>query len=215
MNKDILNQLTADEQHAASKIVEAAETMQVSPTFRWDLETQLMEKYKTQRQSIQGWFTKFAGNMGWAFLAIGVVFLLSWTIRSLVPNLSAASNTTPTPMNSFEQNVRAGNICRGPLAVAHNYSVALTNQAKTGFITLDEQETIGELRSLVWSPDGKQLALVGNTTGTGNIYLTDSTGSSLQPVLANSELGYLMDAAWSHDGQQLSRGHCKTTRLCM
>ncbi len=203
MNKNILNQLTADEQNAALKIVEAAETMKVAPTFRWDLETQLMEKYQTKRQPAHGWFTKFAMNAGWAFLAVSAVFLLSWMIRSLVPNISPASNTTPTPVISFEEDVRAGNRCQGPLALAHNYSVALTKPDKTGFITLDEQQTIGELRSLAWSPDGKQLALVGNTMGTGNIYLTDSEGGPLQPVLANSELGYLMNVAWSHDGKQL------------
>jgi Tol biopolymer transport system component len=114
-----------------------------------------------------------------------------------------ASGETPTSVLSFETNVRAGNICSGPLAVAHNYSAALTNQNKTGFVTLDEQETIGELRSIAWSPDGKQLAIVGNTTGTGNIYLTDSTGNLLQPVVSNSELGYLMTVAWSRDGKRL------------
>jgi len=203
MNKDILNQLPAEEQNAASKLFSAADTLKVSPTFRWDLETQLMEKYKTKRQTARGWYTKFTMNMGWAFLAVGAVFLLSWMIRSLVPNISPASNTTTTPVISFEADVRAGNRCQGPLAVAHNYSVALTNQDKTGIITLDEREAIGELRSLAWSPDGKQLAIVGNTTGNGNIYLTDSTGSPLQPVLSNSELGYLMDVAWSRDGKQL------------
>lgn len=203
MNKDILNQLAADEQNAAQQLVEAAETIKVTSTFRWDLETQLMEKYQTKQQPTHGWFTKFAMTTGWAFLAVSAVFLLSWTIRSLVPNISPASNATPTPVISFEADVRAGNRCQGPLALAHNFSVALTKPDKTGFITLDEQQTIGELRSLVWSPNGKQLALVGNTTGTGNIYLTDATGSSLHPVLANSELGYLMDVAWSRDGKQL------------
>ena len=162
-----------------------------------------MEKYQTKRQPAHSWFTKFAMNAGWAFLAVSAVFLLSWMIRSLVPNISPASNATPTPVISFEADVRAGNRCHGPLAVAHNFSVASANQDKTGFITLDEQRAIGELRSLAWSPDGKQLALVGNTMGTGNIYLTDSQGSLLQPVLTNSELGYLMDVAWSHNGKQL------------
>lgn len=68
---------------------------------------------------------------------------------------------------------------------------------------LDEQKAIGELRSFAWSPDGRQLALMGNTTGRGNIYLTDSAGDQLQPVLSDSEVGYLRDAAWSRDGKQL------------
>ena len=51
-------------------------------------------------------------------------------------------------------------------------------------------------------PMVRQLAVVGNTAGNGNIYLTDSAGNPLQPVLANSEIGYLRDAAWSRDGKQ-------------
>jgi Tol biopolymer transport system component len=58
------------------------------------------------------------------------------------------------------------------------------------------------LRSFSWSADGKQLAILGNSQGRGNIYLTNLHGTSLQPVLANSQLGYLMDAAWSRDGKQ-------------
>jgi Tol biopolymer transport system component len=141
--------------------------------------------------------------MGWAFLAVGAVFMLSSIIRSLIPNLSVAAGETPTQIVSFEQSVRAGHICKGPLAAGHNYSAFITNADKTGFVEFDEQKVIGELRALAMSPDGKQLAVVGNTTGTGNIYLADTNGGPLQPVLANSELGYLMDVAWSRDGKQL------------
>jgi len=202
MNKEIINQVTTEEKPAASKLNSIAETMHVSQSFRLNLETQLMDAYKTRKQPVQGWQTKLAGSLSWVALAALGIFALSWTIRSLVPSLSPASEVTPTSIVSFEANVRAGNACAGPLAVAHNFSVALTNQAKTGFIILDEQRTIGELRSLAWSPDGSQLAIIGNTTGNGNIYLTDATAYSLKPVLSNSELGYLFDAAWSRDGKQ-------------
>lgn len=202
MNKDVLNQIPADEQPVASKLNSAAEDIQLSPAFQWELETQLMEKYKTKTQPALGWYTKITTAVGWAFAAICVVFLLNWTIRSLVPSISPASGETPTVTISFEGNVRAGNICAGPLAVAHNFSVSLTNQDKTGFVPLDGQKAIGELRSFDWSPNG-QLAVVGNTAGNGNIYLVDSADNSLQPLIFNSELGYLMDVAWSQDGKQL------------
>ncbi len=44
---------------------------------------------------------------------------------------------------------------------------------------------------------------IGNNAGAGNIHLTDSTGAALQPLVPNSEIGYLRDAAWSRDGKQL------------
>jgi Tol biopolymer transport system component len=66
-------------------------------------------------------------------------------------------------------------------------------------------QDIGELRALAWSPDGSRLALVGNTRGSGNLYLWDPAGDSdkLQPVLAQTDFGYLMGVSWSPDGQQL------------
>jgi Tol biopolymer transport system component len=91
----------------------------------------------------------------------------------------------------------------GPLAVEHGFAVFLTNPEKAEFAVLDAGNTIGELRSFTWSADGKQLAIVGNSMGSGNIYITDPKGSQLLPVLPNGELGYLMDAAWSRDGKQI------------
>ena len=204
MNKEILNQIPSDEQRIASELNSVAEGMQLSPTFQWDLETQLMDKAKKQNQPKQGWYTNILTAVSWALVALGAVFLLSWTMRSLIPNLQPATVESPTPEMSFEAKVRVGNICAGPLALAHNFSVFMTNQDKTAFVSLDEQNAIGELRSFAWSPDGKQLAVVGNTTGTGNIYLTDSADHPLQPVIPNSELGYLMEVAWSPDGKQLA-----------
>ena len=201
MNKDLLKQLPADEQPIAWTLDSVAEDMQVPSAFIWDLETQLIEKYKTKSRPAQGWYTKIAVPVGWAILALAAVFLLNQIIRSVAFNQPSPSGGTSAPEMSFEQNVRKGDICEGPLAVAHNFSVSLTNQDKTGFEMLDEHKTIGELRSFAWSPDGRQLAVLGNTAGNGNIYLTD-VRKPLQVVLSNSEVGYLRDVAWSHDGKQ-------------
>ncbi|HNS62080.1 MAG TPA: hypothetical protein PKK96_13830, partial [Anaerolineales bacterium] len=140
----------------------------------------------------------------WTFAAVLGFFLFNWAIRSIILSEQApgSSNTEIPSSDTFESNVRQGNICEGPLALAHGFSVYVTNQNKTGFIELDDQRAIGELRSFAWSEDG-QLAVVGNTTGTGIIYLWNPTDNSLSPVLSNSELGYLMDVAWSRDGKQL------------
>jgi WD40 repeat protein len=202
MNKDLLNILPADERPIASTLNSTAENMQVSPAFQWDLETQLLEKHKTNSQPIQSWHTKIIPSLGWTILALSMVFLLNWIVRSVAPDQPAVGRVVSEPKISFEDNVRQGNICTGPLALAHNFSVYLTNHDKTGFEMLDEHRTIGELRSFSWSPDYRQLAVLGNNAGNGNIYLTN-VGQPLQAVLSNSEVGYLTGASWSHDGKQL------------
>ena len=203
MNKDLLEQIPADEQPLASKLNSLVEDMQISPAFQWKLETQLMDSAKAKTQPGKGWQSKIIPAVGWAILALCAVFLLNWTIRSLAPDLPPAAGGTSIPEIPFAHKVRQGSICTGPLTAAHGFAVFLTNEDKTGFIMLDDQKNIGELRSFAWSPDDRQLAIVGNTTGQGNIYLTNSTGKPLQPVLADSELGYLMGISWSQDGKLL------------
>ena len=167
MNKDLIQQLPADEQPVASKLSSVAEDMQVPPSFQSDLETQLMEKAKTQSQPAQHWFTKIMPALGWAVLAVAAIFLLNWTIRSMAPNLPPAAGETSLPAASFETRVREGDLCAGPLAVGHGFKVSITNADKTGFVPLDKENTMEEMRSFDWSPDGTRLAVLGNTTGQG------------------------------------------------
>lgn len=157
-----------------------------------------MEAYKKKTVPTQSWFARFGAPVGWAVALIGGAFVFVWAIRSLIPTQPGAA---ATPTVTFADSVHQGNMCTGTLALAHNFSVFVTDQNKTGFTPLDEQNAIGELRSFAWSPDGKQLAILGNTTGSGNLYLTDPSGTSLQPVLTEP-LGYAMDFAWSQDGKQ-------------
>ena len=142
--------------------------------------------------------------LGWAVLAALAIFLLNWTIRSLAPGVQPAAAEIPLPEISFAENVRQGNICAGPLALAHGFGVFLTNEDKTGFVPVDTENSLDELRSFTWSPDGEQLAIVGNTTGSGNIYIIDPTGEKAGYLLSASEAGYLRDAAWSRDGRQFA-----------
>lgn len=106
------------------------------------------------------------------------------------------------PEVSFEASVRQGDICPGPLTLAHGLDVFLTNEAKTGFVPVDTGNALDELRSFAWSADGERLAIVGNTTGSGRIYITDPTDGKVGYLLSGPEAGYLRDAAWSRDGKQ-------------
>jgi Tol biopolymer transport system component len=57
------------------------------------------------------------------------------------------------------------------------------------------------------------LAIVGNTTGSGNIHITDPAGGELEYLLSGSEVGYLMDATWSRDGRQLAMWSSQNNRV--
>ena len=203
MNEDMLNHLPAEEQPIASKLDDVADDMKLSPSFQWQLENQLIDAHQTKSQPSQSWQMKIIPVLGWVVVAIGAIVLLNWGIRSQTPDVSPAAAETSGPEMSFETNIRQGNICAGPLAAAHGFAVFLTNDDKTGFVPLDPGKTIGELRSFTWSPNGELLAMVGNTTGRGNIYFTNPAGGRLEYHLYSSEIGYVMDAAWSRDGKQL------------
>ena len=201
MNKDLLNTLPSDDQPVASKLTSISEDMQLSQSFQWELEAKLMDAAKNKKETTRGWQAKIFPALAWTAAVIGGLLILNWTVRSLSSPAPAAVDT-PEPVPSFQENVRQGSICTGPLTVGHGFAVFLTNQAKTAFIPVDPAKNIGEMRSFTWSPDGKKLAIVGNTTGQGNIHILNPNGGEIEYLLTKSPLGYLMDAAWSRDGNQ-------------
>jgi Tol biopolymer transport system component len=203
MNKELINQLPADEQPIAVELNSIVNQMQLSTSFQWDLETQLINAAKMKIQPEQGWIQRIAPALGWAILTLCAVVLLNWTMRSLAINSQPSEGEASDPPASFASSVRQGDICSGPLVLAHNFEIYLTNEDKTRFVSFHKQNVIGELRSFAWSPDGERLAIVGNTTGQGNIYFVDLRNTQLEHLLYSSEIGYLRDAIWSRDGKQL------------
>ncbi len=154
---------------------------------------------KTRRAS--GW-RKIMPTLGWALLTGCALFLLNWTIRSLASNPTEVSAEVSTPPVSFISQVQQGNICMGRLVVEHGFNVFLTDSEKTELVAVDVGTNLSEIRSFAWSADGKQLALIGNTTGTGSIYVTDPASGQTGYLLSSPELGYLMNGTWSRDGKQ-------------
>ena len=212
MNKDVLDQIPADEQPVASKLTSLVEEMRPSESFQWELENQLKDK-ATKTQPAQSWLKKIMVPVGWGIAAIVGVILFNGVFRSLTPPLTPAAEPTATQEISFAESVRSGSICVGPLALGYGFSVFLTNPEKTGFVEVNTGNSIGELRSFTWSPDGQRLAMVGNTTGSGNIHITDPTGGKIEYLLSGSGVGYLMDAAWSRDGKRLVMWSSQNNRV--
>jgi WD40 repeat protein len=202
MNKDLLNQLTPDEQPVASQLTSVAEDMQLSHSFQSELETQLMDTAKKKTRPTPRWYSKIMVPVGWAVLAICAIFLLNWTVRSLASNPPVATEAVPDPAISFESDVRQGRICASPLALAHDSSVFLTNHDKSRFSALNVEGHVDELRTFAWSPDGSQLAIVANTSSRGQVYIKDFD-RQLEYILPTPNPGYLMDIGWSWDGKRL------------
>jgi Tol biopolymer transport system component len=202
MNKNLIDQLPTDEKPVAEKISSAAEQMKLSQSFQWNLETELMNAYKPKLQENR--VMKLLSPAGWVIAVIAGVLLMSWFLRTLLPTIQPAAAPTAVQEDRFETDLRQGNICPGSLALAHGFDVFLTNKNKTGFVPVDTGNTLDELRSFAWSADGERLAVVGNTVGSGNIYITDLTGGGSGNLLSASEAGYVRDAAWSRDGRQFA-----------
>ncbi len=92
MNKDLIEQLPADEKTVAEKLSSAAETMKPSQSFQWNLETQLMDTYQSQTGTAkQNSFMKFLTPIGWAIVAAIGVLLVSWMLRTLLPGIQPAA----------------------------------------------------------------------------------------------------------------------------
>ena len=202
MTNDFLHQLPHEDQSVSDILSSKAQSIRVNPQFQADLEARLKEAHPENKQPQQGFRFKILPTVGWAVVAIAAFLILNWAVRSLVPDMQPAADGTPLPDAPFETRIDLNNMCTGQLAAAHGFSVFLANQEKTGFVALDEEKSVDELRTFSWSPDGR-LAVVGNTRGSGNLYLTGSEGSSLQPLLSSPDFGYLAGVAWSRDGQQL------------
>jgi WD40 repeat protein len=201
MNKELLDKLPADERSVAEHLSSAAEYIKLSESFQWTLEVQLMNAYPSQNKG-RSLLMSFMRPVAWALTVLIAVLLAGWMLRTLLPPIQPAALPTPVQEDSFGSKVRQGDICAGPLALEHSFAAFLTNKNKTGFIELDEEKNIGEIRSFMWSQDGSRLAILGNTTGQANIYLTDVQENSLQAAFTNPELDYMMGAAWSRDGKQ-------------
>jgi len=206
MNKEIFDQLPANEQPVAAKLNSVSENMKVPQNFQWNLESQLMHAYQNKSQPNKSRFSKLIVPAAWTLAAVFGIFILTWAIRSLVPTeqINPAAPNPEVPVETFESKVRQETICEGSLAVAHGFSVAVTNEGKTAFIPFELEEPGSELRSFIWSTDGKQLAILGNTRGSGSIYLANTIDHELLPALTNPNFGYLYEFAWSHDGERFA-----------
>lgn len=201
MTKELIGQLPADEQLVAERIAFAAQQMKLSPGFQSNLEIQLMDAFPSHKEKSNA-FARVLKPIGWVLTVIAGILLASWMLRTLLPSVQPAAETTAVETVSFAERVQAGDICTGTLAASHGFVVSVSNPEKTKFMILEAVKDVGELRAFAWSRDGQKLAILGNTMGHGNINVMDSSGSQLEYSLAPSDLGYLIGMDWSRDGRQ-------------
>ncbi|HZW02520.1 MAG TPA: hypothetical protein VFF68_01235 [Anaerolineaceae bacterium] len=203
MNDETFNAPSPEEKAVAQRLAAISEEMQPSPVFQKELASRLVRAHGERNQSPRAWPLRLLPSVGWAVFAIFAIVVVAWGASSLSSNESSAAEATPTLPVAFDEAVQSGEVCTGPLVVGHGASVFVTNPEKNGFIALDEEENIGELRAFQWSYDGESLAAAGVTRGSGDLYLLNAETNQLEPVTTGAGLAYLNGVAWSHDGEQL------------
>lgn len=203
MNNENRSQIPGDLDTVAKELASIAENLVVAAGFQSSLESQLVEAHRVKIPAKPMWTAKILPSLAWAAIVFFALIFLNWAVRSLIPTDQPGTERGADPDILSGAVVPKDETCRGQLAAAHGFSVFLTDVNNPGFVDLDGEKQIGELRYLAWSPDESKLAIVGNTRGNGNLYLWNPDINHLEPVISNSEFGYLMGTAWSHDGAQL------------
>jgi hypothetical protein len=106
-------QMSDDEEFAAA-IRQTAQNIHVDPIFQTVLEMRLKRISPNASKSTQQWFSGFAKTLAWVAGAAVVVFIISWSIRTLLPiplaaptitmsaSTSEASTSTPTIAAALE-----------------------------------------------------------------------------------------------------------------
>jgi len=130
-----------------------------------------------------------------------VTIVESTAISPLVPTPSNTSALYPSHLPLI---TKTDILSVNQLAFTYGFSVFILDQNKDGFEKLNPQG-FGELRSIAWSPDGATLAMIGiggTTSIVPNIYMVDVNGKDFHPLISEP-MPYLMETAWSHDGERL------------
>lgn len=101
MNKNNLKSISDDIEFAAT-LRKSAQNIQANPIFKADLETRLQRISPAPRKSIQQLFSGFTKSLIWVTAAVMIVFVVSWSIRTLLPQPLTAA--TPSTVPSANQN---------------------------------------------------------------------------------------------------------------
>lgn len=111
----------------AASIRQTAQNIQADPFFQADLETRLKRITPNAPKSTRQWFSGFTRNLAWAVTAIVLVFVVTWSIRNLLPQplaaatptiLPSASETpvpTSTPLSELKAGTPEGDVYTSPL----------------------------------------------------------------------------------------------------
>ena len=220
MNDDLLKGIPPEERALAEQLQSIAGKMEPGHAFQAGLERRLRGARRGEAGTAARSAAPAAGraspSLAWAVLAAAALLVIAWAANTLLPArpeggaapppvstatpaAAPAQAATQPPATAAQQ---AAPACKGRLAAGRGFSVFLTGKGQTDLAELDAEKAIGELRLFAWSPGGR-LAVAGNTRGSGNLYVLNEERDRLEPVLSNSELGYLAGVSWSWDGEQL------------
>ncbi len=90
------NQMSDDEEFAAT-LRQTAQNIHANPVFQADLEMRLKRISPNESKSTRQWFSGFTRTLAWVAGAAAVVFIISWSIRTLLPQPLVAPTVTMSP----------------------------------------------------------------------------------------------------------------------
>ncbi len=117
------NLMTPEERAMAEMFEEAARQVNVSPSFKTELEKKLMNAHQPKKGLGLFSFNKIASTAGWAIGWALLILMFIWVARTLAPQPQPAAANTPfpsvetatpesaVPVNSFDFTVKEGDTC--------------------------------------------------------------------------------------------------------
>jgi len=210
--KDQFTNNTERDEIVSETLKSVAQNIEVNPTFKAELEKQLMEAHQPANvNSIFSAFNRAMPTLGWIAALAVMALVLNWVIRSIAPppmpaaneTLTPSAQETPTPIVVTENATpipdSGGYDWRGTkLYLAQSLPESPT-EANVYLLKEDQRATVEEARALAqrFGLDGEIYQAPGQLPNATNYFFTD--GKQSLSVNSNPYFTYIADMAKAYN----------------